>query len=66
MRQELHIWRSEAGSRRWLSALIAAMDAAQYPELHRQAVAPETLARFRAQLALPAAYRLAPTSGLRH
>jgi len=57
------IWRSEAGSRLWLSGLIAAMEHAERPEVRREPVAPETLAQLRAQLALPASF---PVSTLRH
>jgi hypothetical protein len=60
MRQELRtwqeIWRSEAGSRLWLSALIAAMEDASRPELDRPKIEAETLAQLREQL----------TSSLRH
>jgi hypothetical protein len=70
MRQELQrrpqMWRSEAGSRRWLLSLIAAMEEASQPEIRRKAVAPQTLAQLRAQLELSASFRLYPTSGLRH
>jgi hypothetical protein len=72
MRQVLQtwqqIWRSEAGSRLWLSSLIAAMEEASQPDIRRKAVEAETLAQFRAQLALPASLRHypKPTSGLRH
>jgi hypothetical protein len=69
MRQELQTlqpaWRSEAGGRRWLAALIAAMEEASQPERRRQAVPAETEARFRMQLALPASFR-SGTSVLRH
>lgn len=68
MRQELHVWRSEAGSRRWLSMLIAAMEDAAQPEVGRQSLDASALERFRAQLALPASPLLYPTtaSSLRH
>lgn len=68
MRQELLIWRSDAGSRLWLSALVAAMEEAAQPEIRRQGVPAETVAQLRAQLALPASLRLyqAPASNLRH
>jgi hypothetical protein len=59
-------WRSEAGSRLWLSGLIAAMQHAEQPEVRRQPVAPEILAELRAHLALAAAYRSSPISTLRH
>jgi hypothetical protein len=45
------MWRSEAGNRRWLSALIATMEDVARPELRDEPVAPETLARLRTQLA---------------
>jgi hypothetical protein len=70
MRQELRtlqqMWRSEAGSRRWLSSLIAAMEEASRPEVRRKPVEPETLAQLRARLELPASGRLHPTSAVRH
>lgn len=61
-----HMWRSEAGSRAWLSGLIAAMEQAARPDVRRQPVAPEILVALRAQLALTASLRSAPTSSLRH
>ena len=65
MRQELRtwqqIWRSEAGSRLWLSALIAAMEDASRPELGRPKIEAETLAQLREQLTRPY-----PTSSQRH
>ncbi len=60
------IWRSEAGSRLWLTGLIAAMQHAERPEVRRQPVAPEMLVELRARLALTAAYRSGPISTLRH
>jgi hypothetical protein len=65
MRQQLQIKQSLAGSRRWLSALIAAMEASQRPELRRRGVPADTHAQFRARLALPAAWHV-PVSRLRH
>ncbi|MBW5437450.1 transcriptional regulator [Bradyrhizobium canariense] len=59
-------WRSEAGSRLWLSGLIAAMEHAERPEVRREPVAPEILKALRMQLALTASYRSAPISTLRH
>ncbi|RTE92267.1 transcriptional regulator [Bradyrhizobium sp. LVM 105] len=59
-------WRSEAGSRLWLSGLIAAMEHAERPDVRRQPVAPEILLDLRAQLALTALVRFAPISTLRH
>ena len=64
--RQLQVWRSEAGSRLWLSGLIVAMEHAAQPEQRRLPIAPETLAALRAQLALPASYRLSPISTLRH
>jgi hypothetical protein len=61
-----HIWRSEAGSRLWLSGLIAAMQHAERPEIRRQPVAPEVIVAFKAQLALTASYRASQKSTLRH
>lgn len=60
------MWRSEAGSRRWLAGLIAAMEHAERPEVRRQPVAPELLVELRAQLALTASFRLSQISTLRH
>jgi hypothetical protein len=59
-------WRSAAGSRLWLSALIAAMEEASGPAPRR--VEPATVEQFRAQLALPASFRQFPGSAstLRH
>jgi hypothetical protein len=60
------IWRSEAGSRLWLSGLIAAMEHAERPEVRRQPVAPAILLELRAQLALTALYQSSQISTLRH
>jgi hypothetical protein len=62
------IWRTEAGSRLWLSTLIAAMEDAALPEVRRQSIAPSTLALLQAQLALSGSVRRCPTtaSSLRH
>jgi hypothetical protein len=59
-------WRSEAGSRLWLSGLVAAMEHATRPEQRSLPVAPETLEELQAQLALPASFRVSPISTLRH
>lgn len=59
-------WRSEAGSRLWLSGLIAAMKHAERPDVRRQPVAPEILREVRAQLALATAFPASRTSTLRH
>jgi hypothetical protein len=59
-------WRSEAGSRLWLSGLIAAMEHAERPDVRRQPVAPEILLQLRAQLALAASSRTSRMSILRH
>ena len=59
-------WRSEAGSRLWLSGLIAAMKHAEQPEVRRQPVAPEILLQLRAQLALTPSFRTSGISTLRH
>ena len=64
MRQELWTWRSETGSRRWLSALIAAMEEASQPE--HPPIESSTLEQLRVQLALPASVRLHQPSMLRH
>jgi hypothetical protein len=47
------IWRNEAGSRRWLSALIDTMEDVARPEIRREPVAPETLTGLRTRLARP-------------
>lgn len=60
------IGRSEAGSRLWLSGLIAAMEHAERPEVRCQPVAPEILVELRAQLALTALFRSSQISTLRH
>lgn len=60
------IWRSEAGSRLWLSGLIAAMQHAEQPEIRRQPVAPNVIAELRAQLALTESYRSFQMSTLHH
>ena len=59
-------WRSEAGSRLWLSGLIAAMKHAERPDVRRQPVAPEILLELRAQLALSTSFRASGMSTLRH
>lgn len=59
-------WRSEAGSGRWLSGLIAAMQHAERPEIRRQPVAPEVVVELKAQLALAASHRTSPISTIRH
>ncbi|OKO76158.1 transcriptional regulator [Bradyrhizobium sp. AS23.2] len=64
--RQQQIWRSEAGSRLWLSGLIAAMEHAERPEIRRQPVAPEILAELRAKLALTASFRTLPISTLHH
>ncbi|MCK1710070.1 MULTISPECIES: transcriptional regulator [unclassified Bradyrhizobium] len=64
--RQRQIWRSEAGSRRWLSGLIAAMEQAARPEIRREPVGTETLAQLQAHLAVPAASKLFPVSRLRH
>jgi hypothetical protein len=60
------IGRSGAGSRLWLSGLIAAMEHAERPEVRHQPVAPEVLVELRAQLALTALFRSSQISTLRH
>jgi len=60
------IWRSEAGSRLWLSGLIAAMEHAERPDVRRQPVAPQILLELQAQLALTALVRSSQISTLRH
>ena len=66
MRQELRKWQSEAGSRLWLSALIAAMEDVSRPDARREKLDRSTLEQFRAHLALPASCRQHPASKLRH
>jgi len=60
------IWRSEAGSRLWLSGLIAAMEHAERPDVRRQPVAPQIMLELQAQLALTALFRSSQISTLRH
>ncbi|MEY9184213.1 hypothetical protein ABIG06_005802 [Bradyrhizobium sp. USDA 326] len=64
-RQHLN-WQSEAGSRLWLSGLIAAMEHAERPDVRRQPLAPEILIQLREQLALTASVRTSLMSTLRH
>jgi hypothetical protein len=64
--RQRQMWRSEAGSRVWLSGLIAAMEDAARPEQRRQQVDPKTFADLRAHLALPVSFRVSPISTLRH
>jgi hypothetical protein len=64
--RQRQVWQSEAGSRLWLSGLIVAMEHAARPEQRRLPVAPETLAALRAQLSLPASFRIPSISTLRH
>lgn len=64
--RQQQIWRSEAGSRLWLSGLVAAMEQAERPEIRRKPVAPEILEELREQLALTASFRTLPISTLRH
>lgn len=59
-------WRSEAGSRLWLSGLIVAMQHAGQPDVRRQPVAPDVLDELRTQLALTSSFRSSPISTLRH
>jgi hypothetical protein len=65
MQQKLQTWQSEAGSRIWLSALIAAMEDASRPERERSELPAEALVQFLAQLALPVS-RPNPASHLSH
>ena len=60
------IWRSEAGSRLWLSGLVATMEHAERPEVPRQPVAPELLVELRAKLALTASFRSSRIATLHH
>ncbi|OPY96248.1 transcriptional regulator [Bradyrhizobium sacchari] len=64
--RQQQIWRSEAGSRLWLSGLVAAMQHAERPEVRCQPIAPEILVELRARLALTASFRSSPISILRH
>jgi hypothetical protein len=48
------IWRSEAGSRLWLSGLIAAMQYAEQPHIRREQLEHDIREQVRAHLALPA------------
>jgi hypothetical protein len=62
MQHELPTWRSEQGSRRWLSRLVDAMEDCARPELRSQPCPPSVLREVRAQLALPASLQSYPTS----
>jgi hypothetical protein len=63
MRQEqLQTWRSEPGSRRWLSMLVGAMEESASLELRQQPCPPSALEGLRAQLALPASPQSYPIS----
>jgi hypothetical protein len=66
MRQELRKWQGEAGSRLWLSALIAAMEDVSRPDIRREKLDKSTLEQFRAHLALPASFPQHPVSRLHH
>jgi hypothetical protein len=54
MGQQLQIWRSDGGDRRWLSMLIDAMEEVSRPESRAYPCDPFVLAAVRAQLARPA------------
>jgi len=54
MGQQLQPWRSGDSERRWLSALIDAMEDASRPELRSLSCDRSVLAAFSAQLARPA------------
>jgi hypothetical protein len=47
-------WRSGEGERLWLSMLVDAMEEVSRPDVRIMRCDPTVLARFRAQLALPA------------
>jgi hypothetical protein len=66
MRQELREWQGEAGSRLWLSALIAAMEDVTRADIRREKLDRATLEQFRAHLALPASCPQHTASKLRH
>ena len=57
MGQQLQIWRSANGQRKWLSMLIDTMEAISRPELRAVPCDDQLLAAVRAQLACPALVR---------
>jgi hypothetical protein len=56
MNQQFHTWRSGDGERRWLSALIDAMEEAARPEVREIPCESSTLLALRAQLARPVSH----------
>ena len=62
MGQELQSWRSEKGSRLWLSTLIDAMEDHRDPQCSSQSDAISTLEELHLQLSLPASLHSYPTS----
>ena len=69
MGQQLRFSQSWCGSRNerlWLSALVEAMERASLSERRAEPCDGRTIAALRAQLALPAATRFAPSFALRN
>jgi hypothetical protein len=58
MGQQLQMWRSANGQRKWLSMLIDAMEEVSRPEVRAVPCDRLLLAAFRAQLARPASVSL--------
>lgn len=66
MGQPIQVWKAAGGERAWLSSLIDAMERTSRPELRSKPCDAPVLARFRAQLALPAAGRFVSPYSLRN
>ncbi|MBR1122391.1 transcriptional regulator [Bradyrhizobium lablabi] len=66
MGQSIQAWNAGSGERLWLSMLIDAMEQASRPELRSSPCDGVALARFRAQLALPASVRFTSPFSLRN
>lgn len=66
MGQSIQAWKSGTGERLWLSMLIDALEQTARPELRSTACDGVGLARFRAQLALPASVHFASSFSKRN
>ena len=66
MNHPVQVWKVGSGERLWLSMLIDAMEQTCRPELLSKPCDGVALARFRAQLALPASIRFASPFSLRN
>ena len=66
MGQSIPTWKSETGERLWLSTLIDAMEQTASPEPRSTAYDGVALARFRAQLAVPASVHFASPLSMRN